>query len=89
MSKPTRSYRQRLIEEQDERNRRAKKVKSSQRDRVRQTAKSVFRCRVCERNFHLSWESLNAAGGTPKCRKCGCPLQLVTACLTKGVLPKS
>jgi transcription elongation factor Elf1 len=88
MSKPMKSYRQRMIEEQDERNRRAKRIKPRQRDRVQQKAKAVFRCRACERNFHLTWEALKAADGTPKCKVCGCALQLVTACLTKGLLPR-
>jgi transcription elongation factor Elf1 len=88
MSEPTKSYRQRMIEAQDDRNGRMKRVKKGQRDRIRGKAKSVFHCRACDRNFHLTWESLKEAGGTPSCKVCGCALQLVTAILSKGVLPR-
>lgn len=87
MSKPIKGYRQRMIQEQDDRNSRAKRLKPSQRTRVRMKAKAVFHCRPCGRNVLLSWSSLYSVIGTPKCRTCGGALQIVTACLTKGVLP--
>jgi hypothetical protein len=83
------TVRERMIEEQDDHNRRMRKLTRSQRERVSTQAKAVFRCNPCGRDVCISWKALNREGGTPKCRDCGGPLQLVTACLNTGVLPKA
>jgi hypothetical protein len=88
VAKPNKTFRRRLIEDQDDRNRRLARLTRQQRKRVKRRAKAVFCCRPCERNVPISWEELSREGGTPKCRNCGGPLQLVTACRSKGVLPK-
>ena len=88
MAKPKPSYRRRMIEAQDDRNRRLTRLTRQGRKQVRQLAKSVFCCRPCDREVAISWEKLNREGGTPKCRECGGTLQVLTPCLSKGVLPK-
>jgi hypothetical protein len=88
MAKPNKYVRQRKVEEQDDRNRRLARLSGQERKRVRREAIAVFRCRPCEREVPITWEKLNREAATPKCRNCGGPLQLVTACQNKGVLPK-
>jgi hypothetical protein len=88
MTKPTKTYRQRMIEEQDDRNRRMRKPTSRERRRVGKSATAAFRCPPCEREVRISWRALSRDGGTPTCRGCGGPLRVVTACLSRGVLPK-
>jgi hypothetical protein len=88
MTNPTSTYRQQMIFEQDDRNRRLERLTGRQRRRLRKKAAAVFRCQTCRRDVRLSWKILSCDGATPKCRECGSPLQIVTACLMKGVLPK-
>lgn len=88
MTNPKTSFRQRMIDEQDDRNRRLAGYTRQARRRIRRLAKAVFCCRPCDRDVTISWETLSREGGTPKCRTCGGPLQLVTACQSQGVLPK-
>jgi hypothetical protein len=88
VAKPNKTFRQRMIADQDDRNRRMRKPTRGERRRVGKSAMAAFRCPPCEREVRISWRALNRDGGTPKCRACGGPLQLVTACLGKGVLPK-
>jgi len=89
VAKPNKTFRRRMIEEQDDRNRRLARLTKGERKRVRKLAKAVFCCRPCGRDVPISWEKLSRECGTPKCRQCGGPLQLVTACQCKGVLPKA
>jgi hypothetical protein len=88
MTKPAKTYRERMIEEQDDRNRRMRRPTSGERRRAGRSATAAFWCPPCKREVRISWHALNRDGGTPKCRECGGPLQLVTACLDKGVLPR-
>jgi hypothetical protein len=88
MAKPIKTFRQRMIEEQDDRNRRLARLTRQQRRRVRRQAMAVFCCRPCSRDVPISWEELSREGGAPKCPECGGPLELVTACVNRGVLPK-
>jgi hypothetical protein len=88
MTKPEKTYRERMIEEQDDRNRRIRKPTNRERRRVGKSATAAFWCPPCERAVRISWRALDRDGGTPKCRECGGPLRVVTACLSKGVLPK-
>jgi transcription elongation factor Elf1 len=88
MKSPNKTVRRRMIEEQDDRNRRMRRPTKGERKRVQTLAKAVFHCPACDRNVHISWEALKSECGTPKCRMCGGALQIATPCLTKGVLPK-
>jgi hypothetical protein len=88
MSRPRLSYRERMIRDQDDRNRRKGKPTSGERRRAGTSATAAFWCPPCEREVRISWRALDREGGTPKCRECGGPLRVVTACLSKGVLPK-
>jgi hypothetical protein len=87
MAKP-KTYRERLIEDQDDRNRRLARLTRQRRRLLRRLAKAVYCCRPCGRDVPISWEKLSREGGAPKCRVCGGPLELVTACVNRGVLPK-
>jgi hypothetical protein len=88
MAKLNKSVRQRKIEEQDDRNSRLARLSGQERKRVRREAMAVYCCRPCDRDVLISWETLSQEGGTPKCRTCGGLLQLVTTCLSKGILPR-
>jgi len=88
MKSPGKTFRRRMIEAQDDRNRRLARLTRQQRRRAKRLAKAVFCCRPCGREVSISWEELSREGGTPQCRECGGPLELVTACVNKGVLPK-
>jgi hypothetical protein len=80
--------RERVIEEQADRNRRMKRVTTGQRKRVGKDAKAVFHCQSCDRDVFITWQALRGVG-QPKCRECDRPLTLVTACLNRGVLPRA
>jgi hypothetical protein len=87
MTEPAKTFRRRMIEEQDDRNRRMRRLSKGQRKRVRKLAKAVFHCRACDRHVGISWEALKRGCRSPTCEKCGGTLTLATACLSKGVLP--
>lgn len=81
--------REEKIRQQDDRNRRAGRVKRKNREKVAKDAKAVFRCKPCGRSVGVRWETLGqGGGGPPKCNVCGSVMALTTACLTKGLLPR-
>jgi hypothetical protein len=89
MNGPSKTFRRRMIEAQHDRNYRMRKLTKGARKRVRKLARAMFCCRACDREVSISWEKLSGESGTPKCEHCGGTLLVVTACLSKGVLPKA
>lgn len=76
-----------LISVQDDRNARLKRKNRRQRKKIRNEARSLFRCNRCDRNVEIPWISLDSSN--PACQECGCKLNLVVAILTPGVIPRS
>ena len=84
MAKRKKSWRKRLIDEQDDRNMRLRKADKGRSFR----GKSLFQCVPCEREVVIAWTDL-PSGAHPHCRDCGRPLTLVAAVWNRGVLPKA
>jgi hypothetical protein len=77
----------RKLKDQNERNRRLKKLSAKQRAEISSTAVAAFECHTCRRKVTIAWGAL-CQDTPPKCAECGGPLNLKTACLNRGVLPR-
>jgi hypothetical protein len=77
--------RQRMIEQQEDRNKRLERVTGEARAELRKRACACFVCPRCRKAIAIRWTQLGAA--VPNCRRCETPLVLTAACVNRGVLP--
>jgi transposase-like protein len=81
-----RTPREQAIINQDERNRRMKRLKPGKAKRLREKGVSAFSCRVCHHDWTMRWDQMHGQITCPQCQSS--EVFVVTAMLNKGVLPR-